>query len=285
MYCLPASTERHHDPESGRNVVVPGSYHRVPPSPVGAFQTFVAIPRGMTGAASVIFLVFLVGGAVTVIDETGALRQATEWLAVGAGSAARTRGADCVRRICPWRRARRHVRGSHCAHSRARDAGQARRLRRDDRRVNEPRSGRHRRDLFANQPIQRRHRTEVGGAPAAVGRMVPSGRPDSGRRHLDLGHDAACGPDPDGACRRRRCPRRLARRQACRDAPCGPCSIRRLHRRHSSIRLGIRRDVGAVLPDGHRSRPGRRARHCRHGSRICERVQNHGIRRPAHRRE
>ena len=39
-----------------------------------------AIPRGMADAASVIFFVFLIGGAFTVVDETGALRQGVDWL-------------------------------------------------------------------------------------------------------------------------------------------------------------------------------------------------------------
>jgi uncharacterized ion transporter superfamily protein YfcC len=47
---------------------------------VGPFEALVAIPKGLTDAASVVFLVFLVGGAFTVVDETGALRQAVGWL-------------------------------------------------------------------------------------------------------------------------------------------------------------------------------------------------------------
>jgi uncharacterized ion transporter superfamily protein YfcC len=43
---------------------------------VGFFQTLVAIPKGLIDAASVIFFVLLVGGAFTVVDHTGALRQA-----------------------------------------------------------------------------------------------------------------------------------------------------------------------------------------------------------------
>lgn len=35
-----------------------------------------ALPKGMADASSVIFLVFLIGGAFTVVDETGALRRA-----------------------------------------------------------------------------------------------------------------------------------------------------------------------------------------------------------------
>ncbi len=80
-YVLPAGQyERQDDPATGRKVVVAGTYHRVSPQPVKFFQALVAIPKGMAEAASVIFLVFLVGGAFTVVDETGALKQAVGWL-------------------------------------------------------------------------------------------------------------------------------------------------------------------------------------------------------------
>jgi len=60
--------------------VVPGTYHAVAARPLSAFQALVAIPRGMGDAAAVIFFVFLIGGAFTVVDETGALRQGVDWL-------------------------------------------------------------------------------------------------------------------------------------------------------------------------------------------------------------
>ncbi|MEO8075779.1 MAG: Na+/H+ antiporter NhaC family protein, partial [Acidobacteriota bacterium] len=72
--------DRRQDPATGRQVVVAGTYHHVEPRPVGAFEALVDIPAGLRDAASVIFLVFLVGGAFTVVDETGALRQAVGWL-------------------------------------------------------------------------------------------------------------------------------------------------------------------------------------------------------------
>lgn len=40
----------------------------------------VAIPQGMADAGSVIFLVFLVGGAFSVVDATGAFREGVRWL-------------------------------------------------------------------------------------------------------------------------------------------------------------------------------------------------------------
>jgi len=72
--------DRQKDPVTGRNVVVAGTYHTVERRPVGPFQALVAIPQGLAEAGSVVFLVFLVGGAFTVVDKTGALRQAVGWL-------------------------------------------------------------------------------------------------------------------------------------------------------------------------------------------------------------
>ena len=75
-YLLPAGAyDRITDEEVGRTVVVAGTYQEVEPSPVGPFEAIVALPRGMVDAAEVIFLVFLIGGAFTVVDETGALRR------------------------------------------------------------------------------------------------------------------------------------------------------------------------------------------------------------------
>jgi uncharacterized ion transporter superfamily protein YfcC len=68
------------DEATGREVVVSGSYHEVDPSPVGFFDTIVAIPRGMIEAADIIFLVFLIGGAFTVVDDTKALKNGVTWL-------------------------------------------------------------------------------------------------------------------------------------------------------------------------------------------------------------
>ena len=76
----PGEYDRRDDPVTARQVVVAGTYHTVAPRPVGAFQALVAIPRGMADAAAVIFFVFLIGGAFTVVDATGALRQGVDWL-------------------------------------------------------------------------------------------------------------------------------------------------------------------------------------------------------------
>src|SRR5438876_7296180 len=78
-YVLPAGQfDRRHDAATGRDVVIAGTYHGVPPHRVTPFGALVAIPRGLADAAAVIFFVFLIGGAFTVVDETGALRQGVE---------------------------------------------------------------------------------------------------------------------------------------------------------------------------------------------------------------
>ncbi|HEX6589854.1 MAG TPA: SLC13 family permease [Longimicrobiales bacterium] len=80
-WMLPAGEfDRTEDPATGREVVVPGSYERVDAEPVGLFDAIVALPRGLIEAADVIFTVFLIGGAFTVIDRTGAFRAAFERL-------------------------------------------------------------------------------------------------------------------------------------------------------------------------------------------------------------
>lgn len=81
-WVLPAGEyDRRLDETTGRTVVVAGTYHRVDRTPVGPFEAVVALPRGMIDASEVVFLVFLIGGAFTVVDETGALKRAMGGLA------------------------------------------------------------------------------------------------------------------------------------------------------------------------------------------------------------
>jgi uncharacterized ion transporter superfamily protein YfcC len=83
-WALPAGEyERREDAAAGREVVVAGTYHAVQPSPVGPFDALVAIPKGMSDAASVIFYVFLVGGAFAVVERTGALGELVNRLVRG----------------------------------------------------------------------------------------------------------------------------------------------------------------------------------------------------------
>jgi uncharacterized ion transporter superfamily protein YfcC len=80
-YVLPAGQfARQKNEATGREVVVPGSYQRVAATPVSPLDMLVDIPKGMADAAGVIFLIFLAGGAFTVLDQTGALRHGVDWL-------------------------------------------------------------------------------------------------------------------------------------------------------------------------------------------------------------
>ena len=73
-WILPAGRfERARDPQSGRTLVVPGSYQRVPANPVGPWGVLESIPQGLVEAAEVVFFVLLAGGALTVVEGTGAI--------------------------------------------------------------------------------------------------------------------------------------------------------------------------------------------------------------------
>ncbi len=73
-WVLPAGRfERRADPVTKRDVVVGGTFHRVAAQPVSFFGAVVSIPKGLADAGSVVFFVFLVGGAFSVVDRTGAL--------------------------------------------------------------------------------------------------------------------------------------------------------------------------------------------------------------------
>ncbi len=80
-WVLPAGQyERHEDEATGRSVVTAGSYRVTEGHPMGPVDALVAIPKGMADAGSVIFFVFLIGGAFTVVDKTGALRSLVDTL-------------------------------------------------------------------------------------------------------------------------------------------------------------------------------------------------------------
>lgn len=70
-FIAPGAFER--TEENGRTIVVEGSFHEVERTPVSIGNFFLSIPQGLTGAASIMFLVMLVGGFVQVYLDTGAL--------------------------------------------------------------------------------------------------------------------------------------------------------------------------------------------------------------------
>jgi uncharacterized ion transporter superfamily protein YfcC len=71
---LPAGAfDRRDDATTGRTLIVPGTYHRVAPSPVGPVAAAVSVPRGIVAASEVVLVVLLVGGAWGLVDRLGVL--------------------------------------------------------------------------------------------------------------------------------------------------------------------------------------------------------------------
>lgn len=54
----------------GKTTVDPASFHYIQQTPVRFFDIFRAIPQGLMGAGSIVFLILFVGGAVEAIDQT-----------------------------------------------------------------------------------------------------------------------------------------------------------------------------------------------------------------------
>lgn len=80
-YLIPAGHyERVRSAVSGQETVVPGSYQRVPSSPVGFWEMMLDVPRGIEAGAEVIASILIFGGTFSVIDRTGAFRAGLLWL-------------------------------------------------------------------------------------------------------------------------------------------------------------------------------------------------------------
>jgi len=80
-WVLPAGRfERNRDAKTGRTVVTPGTYKSVPRNPIGPWGILLSIPQGLGEAATIIFYVFLAGGALTVIEATGAIGNPLDYL-------------------------------------------------------------------------------------------------------------------------------------------------------------------------------------------------------------
>jgi len=73
-YLVPAGVyDRVEDPNTGRKVVDVQSFRYVEKTPVNPWAMINAIPKGMIDAASIIFAVFIVGGAFEMVSATGAI--------------------------------------------------------------------------------------------------------------------------------------------------------------------------------------------------------------------
>lgn len=73
-YIIPAGEyDRVKDELTNKTVVVPTSFHSVEQNPIKFFDLFQSVPKGMKDAASIIFFIFIVGGAFQMITATGAI--------------------------------------------------------------------------------------------------------------------------------------------------------------------------------------------------------------------
>ena len=71
FFIAPGEFERH--VVNGRSLVIPGSFHEITRDHLSFFDMFRAVPNGLIGAGSIVFLVLIVGGAVEVFNRTGAI--------------------------------------------------------------------------------------------------------------------------------------------------------------------------------------------------------------------
>lgn len=86
-WVLPAGEyARKKDDVTGRQVVVAGTYHAVPASPVGPWAAAISIPRGFIEAADVVIVVLLAGGAFVLLEQLGVLRRTVGALASKLGT-------------------------------------------------------------------------------------------------------------------------------------------------------------------------------------------------------
>ncbi len=72
-YIVPAGQYGMMEAASGREVVDPNSFEWVENTPVGLMGYFKAVPDGLVETASIIFFIFIVGGAFAVVNATGAI--------------------------------------------------------------------------------------------------------------------------------------------------------------------------------------------------------------------
>ena len=75
-YVIPAGEfERVTDEQTGRTLVIPGTFHRVEQTPVSFFDTFMSLPKGLNAACEIIFFVLLVGSVFHIINATGTINR------------------------------------------------------------------------------------------------------------------------------------------------------------------------------------------------------------------
>ncbi|TNF72960.1 MAG: YfcC family protein [Bacteroidetes bacterium] len=74
------SYDRLTNPDTGQTTVISGSYQLIEGESLGFFDLIMAIPEGLISRASLIFLIFLLGGSFYIIEKTGALGQGLQWV-------------------------------------------------------------------------------------------------------------------------------------------------------------------------------------------------------------
>ncbi|NPV44725.1 MAG: putative basic amino acid antiporter YfcC [Firmicutes bacterium] len=73
-WALPAGEfDRQKDPNTGRTVVVPDSFHYIEPNRVDPFEMLQAIPKGIKETAGIIAFIFLISGSIQIVRGTGAI--------------------------------------------------------------------------------------------------------------------------------------------------------------------------------------------------------------------
>ena len=73
-WVLPAGQyERAADPETGREMVLAGTYQVVDADPVGPMEALIAVPQGIVAGAEIVVVILMVGGVFVLLEQTGAL--------------------------------------------------------------------------------------------------------------------------------------------------------------------------------------------------------------------
>lgn len=73
-YIIPAGQfDRVEDLNTGRMLADPNSFHYIEKNPASVFSLFKAIPAGMVDSAKIIFFIFIISGAVQIVNATGAI--------------------------------------------------------------------------------------------------------------------------------------------------------------------------------------------------------------------
>lgn len=76
-YILPAGT---FDFAEDGKTVIPGTYHQVEKNPAGIMDFFNCFFQGMSKGSGTIFLIFMIGGAFKILEDTGTIKAAIAWL-------------------------------------------------------------------------------------------------------------------------------------------------------------------------------------------------------------